>query len=251
MTVVTAYGAQMDRLRDNVATAAERLWTALPYYTDDAVPIWYEQIRPVVRGAQAVAVTAHDAYLATYLGDDIIGIDLTDAVTRGSSVAFETLYRAPFLRTWKHVADGYPFPEARQSGAALAGLTATEDVQRATLGANTIALEHRNIQAYRRVVSGAKTCAFCYTAAGQTYSRDDLMPIHPKCDCIVVPIAGRDYIAKAGQRGIGTRYDREGRPVNRPTADDEANRKQASRVASDQRRKEERAARQAGNPTVS
>lgn len=243
MTVVTAYGGQVDRLRDTVATLAERLWMDMPYYTDEAVPIWYDRIAPVVRGGQAAAVTAHDAYLAAYLERDVLGIDPDAAIARGSTVSFETVHRAPFLRTWKHVADGYPFSEARQTGAKLAGLSVTEDVQRAALGANAIGLEAHGVQAYRRVVSGAKTCSFCYTAAGQTYSRSDLMPVHPKCDCIVVPIAGRDYVAKAGQRGIGTRYDREGRAVSRPTAEDEAARKAASRSTEDR-------ARTAGNTTV-
>lgn len=49
---------------------------------------------------------------------------------------------------------------------------------------------------YRRVIrpelSKTGTCGLCIAAASRVYTTDDLMPIHTRCKCDVVPIIGAD-----------------------------------------------------------
>jgi hypothetical protein len=47
-----------------------------------------------------------------------------------------------------------------------------------------------NIVGYARTLTGSENCALCYTASTQRYTRGELMPIHPGCDCGEMPIYG-------------------------------------------------------------
>lgn len=44
------------------------------------------------------------------------------------------------------------------------------------------------IRAYRRVLTGRENCALCVVASTQRYWVEDLLPIHPGCDCSVQPL---------------------------------------------------------------
>ena len=44
------------------------------------------------------------------------------------------------------------------------------------------------IRAYRRVLTGRENCALCLVASTQRYWVEDLLPIHPGCDCNVQPL---------------------------------------------------------------
>lgn len=43
---------------------------------------------------------------------------------------------------------------------------------------------------FRRVLTGAESCGLCIVASTQRYRKQDLLPIHPNCDCVVAPILG-------------------------------------------------------------
>jgi hypothetical protein len=73
------------------------------------------------------------------------------------------------------------------------GLAAT-DLQLAKTHSSRLALAGRGderIVGYRRVLTGAENCAMCVLASTQRYHVEDLLPIHPACDCAVAPIVGR------------------------------------------------------------
>lgn len=50
------------------------------------------------------------------------------------------------------------------------------------------------VTGFRRVIrpelSATGTCGLCIAAAGRVYTRGDLMPIHSRCRCEVMPVAG-------------------------------------------------------------
>lgn len=50
--------------------------------------------------------------------------------------------------------------------------------------------EEPEVRFYRRVLTGAESCGLCIVASTQRYRKQDLLPIHPNCDCVVAPILG-------------------------------------------------------------
>ncbi|MEQ9093070.1 MAG: hypothetical protein RLN63_03105, partial [Miltoncostaeaceae bacterium] len=43
---------------------------------------------------------------------------------------------------------------------------------------------------YERVLGGGESCPLCVVASQQIYYREDLMPIHERCQCSVSPLFG-------------------------------------------------------------
>lgn len=80
---------------------------------------------------------------------------------------------------------------AIEQGAVRAASLAETDLQ---LASRQAGLNQRgansNIVGYRRVLTGSENCALCAIAATQRYTRGELKPIHPGCDCGEEPIYG-------------------------------------------------------------
>jgi hypothetical protein len=81
--------------------------------------------------------------------------------------------------------------EAIQLGANRISSIASTDVQLARRNAG-FGVRNRNsrIVGFARTLTGAENCALCYVASTQRYTRGDLLPIHPGCDCGEMPIYG-------------------------------------------------------------
>jgi hypothetical protein len=87
---------------------------------------------------------------------------------------------------------------------------AATDMQLAKTHTARESFTRNGIQRYQRVLTGSTSCALCYVASTQTYSRGDLLPIHPGCDCSVSPIVGdldRDAELEATHEAIRQRFD--------------------------------------------
>ncbi len=109
--------------------------------------------------------------------------DFSEPVIRNGP-AVEEVYRRPFVETWTALAGGALLRTAIEQGAARASSIAETDIQ---LTSRQAGLNQRsangNIVGYRRVLTGAENCALCAIAATQRYTRGQLKPIHPGCDC--------------------------------------------------------------------
>lgn len=79
------------------------------------------------------------------------------------------------------------------------------DVMLAALNAELEAMVKLEISQYRRVLrpelSDSGPCGLCVVAADQIYSIEDLMPLHDRCKCGVIPIAS--------EADIGARLNRD------------------------------------------
>lgn len=230
--LILTHAQQVDLLRFTVETAVARLWSSLTGYNEPDVAVWLRQVTPLVRGAQTRAAAVTEAYIARSLQDRIRGVPNTAVLDRARGEPFEDTYRRPFTATWSALSQGASYEEAVTKGGTAAVGAAAADVQRAVVASTSEALQKRPfVQAYRRVLAGPSTCRRCYLAAGLTYKKRDLMPVHAHCDCTVEPIPDREYVRGrpgVAARDVGSRIDRNGEPVAKPTLKQEADRKHQS-----------------------
>jgi hypothetical protein len=226
---LSAHAAHLAAIRERSNTAAIYAYRTLPHYTEEVVPLWLDTIRPIVQGTQAAVVNVTEAFIAASLQDTPTGIDPKRAVARVAKAEFETLYRSPLLRTWRTLAEGAPLADAVDAGGNVVTDRLTADIQYAQLGATQEAVEARPyVQAYRRVLTSAKPCERCWLAAGNTYTKAEMEPVHDTCKCGVEPIPDRAYVKSrpgTGARDVGSRINSNGDTVDKPSKKEERTRK--------------------------
>jgi hypothetical protein len=177
---------------------------------------------PVVLAGQRQVSALTDAYLAnvltTTLGRPVRPVGVTNDYPRPTPPS--EVYGRPYVEVRTQLAQGAGFASAVLSGVErLKDITAT-DMQLAKTHTARRSFTANNVQRYRRTLTGAKSCALCYVASTQSYSRGDLMPIHPGCDCGVEPIVGdfnADAELEATHEAINERFgtsDRGGRAID-------------------------------------
>ncbi|WP_433253201.1 hypothetical protein ACQPYK_09405 [Streptosporangium sp. CA-135522] len=117
-------------------------------------------------------------------------IDLSRIRGRVNDVPLEDVYTRPFHRLWTDLSKGKRYNDAVQAEASRLAKSIETDLQLASRSAAQAAMEaDERIVGYKRVLSDKPNhCPLCVVAATNTYSRGDLMPIHPACGCSVDPV---------------------------------------------------------------
>lgn len=198
--VVRAHGRQMGRLRAATERGVGAAWDRLGSWNRRDVSRFVDLAVPMVAAAQTQAAAITEAYLLqlagvvagkTVLPKGISAKDVTGAAVRNGTPP-ETVYERPFVSHWKALSDGHPWVEAIEMGRSRATGAAFMDVSLAGRQAarqTMLVHEDLDIVGYRRVLVG-RSCRFCAVASTQRYHIEDLMPLHPACNCDVVPIWG-------------------------------------------------------------
>lgn len=170
-------------------------------WRDADIDRFVSAVVPVVTQGQFQIAQLTDAYLAQ-VDKHVFGIKkpATTAVRPAQTtvkalrgVDAEEVFRRPAVELYTALTKGKTLDEAvdaglkRAVGLAVTGLqlAKTSTVQR------RLSKDDR-IVGYRRVLTGREDCALCAIASTQRYTRGDLMPIHPGCDCDVAPIRGTE-----------------------------------------------------------
>lgn len=192
LELARAHTEAQARLRALAAAGVAAVWGSLPAYDEQNVDEWLTRALPIVLAAQWQSVALTDAFLARALGRQPLGApaaELTGQAVRHGTPP-EEVYRRPFVTTWAALKAGKDLRTAVAEGAQRATSTAEMDVQLAsTHTARWVGLADDRITGYQRVTNiGA--CALCEIASTQRYRRGDLMPIHNRCGCTVLPIVG-------------------------------------------------------------
>ena len=104
---------------------------------------------------------------------------------RGGAPA-EEVYRRPGEQVWTALSKGASVAEAAAAGEKRLMQLVGGDIQLAMRAQAARSMPPGS--RYRRVVTGAETCALCMLASTQVYRQGHLMPIHPGCDCTVQPL---------------------------------------------------------------
>jgi hypothetical protein len=195
-TIVT-YQDRTAAVRSRVETYARTLWGSLGSWRDADITRMVGQIVPVVGGAQMQMVALTDAYLNAIAVAAGLPMPtgatparaVTGTATRG--VDPREVYRRAGVTVWTALSEGKPLSAAVDEGLHRLLNIAGTDLQLAKTRTSLHRLRGDQTAAgYRRVLTGSEDCAMCVLASTQRYHREDLLPIHPGCDCDVAPIRG-------------------------------------------------------------
>jgi hypothetical protein len=186
------------QVRRRVVQFVERYWRSMPAYRDADLDRFVKAVLPVVAGGQVQMAQLTASYLAS-IEQLITGQKVRPVPVRPRDVSTETLrgvppttvYRRPGVTVWMALQKGTAFPAAVSSGLNRALDIVTTDLQLARTHTARQSMEgSANVVGYRRVLTGGEDCALCAVASTQRYHVEDLLPIHPGCDCDVAPIIG-------------------------------------------------------------
>lgn len=201
-------GAQFTAARSRITTvttaAVGQLWSAQQSWRDADADRFVAQAAPLVQAGQTTIADLTSIYIAdqatanfdTTVAPPTIAAQL---VTGGRGVPPEVVYRRPFVEVYTALTDGRTLAEAVGLGRSRTSEITDLDLQRAYSLAADAAMgglpERYRPRQWRRVLTGAHSCALCVIASTHRYRRGDLHPLHRACDCRVEP----DYGGVAGQ----------------------------------------------------
>lgn len=126
---------------------------------------------------------------------DLAAVDI--GPVRGADVDLTSVYERTAKRYRVDIANGLDATAAEADAERLLQQTIDADLmlaQRAAMAEMLAATA--TITKYRRVVrpelSQTGVCGLCLAAADQVYTKKDLLPLHHRCKCIVLPIVEAD-----------------------------------------------------------
>ncbi|MFJ9694953.1 hypothetical protein [Kitasatospora sp. NPDC101183] len=178
-----------------------RSWQGLGSWRDADVARFQRSTLPVVHAGQRTIASLTASYLEQMhrevLGTASPRIRLDPDEVSGAAVRNGTdpadVYRRPFKVVWKTLADGDPLDVAQQRGADRLEILAKTDLQLARTHATRLVLDQQpKVTYFVRELRGEYDCALCMIASTQRYAKENLLPIHPGCDCGVRPVRA-DY----------------------------------------------------------
>ncbi|AKY02173.1 head maturation protease [Streptomyces phage SF1] len=187
------YDALSTSLRNRVVQFVLDAFDSLGGYRDADAAVFVEHVLPTVLAAQAQMGQITDAYLSAMIADMLggaaapTGVALDEAL-RGVDPA--EVYRRPFVTTWTALSQGKAYAQAVDEGRTrLLSITET-DMQLARTHAARQSMQRGGARYFRRALRGPGNCALCTIASTQRYRVENLMPIHPGCNCKPEPIVG-------------------------------------------------------------
>lgn len=192
------YNRLNTRLVRGAGRVTGNVFRQLGSWRDVDVARFLEIVGPQIDGLKLQAANLQAVYyqeIAKANGEAFTPVEarpsnLTDEALRNGPSA-EEVYRRPFIETWTGLAAGELLRTSIERGATRAASLAETDVQLASrIAGRNQRQGNGNIVGYRRVLTGAENCALCAIASTQRYTRDQLKPIHPGCDCGEEPIYG-------------------------------------------------------------
>lgn len=178
-----AYNARIKALRDRLTQFVEDRFKA-GEYRDADLERFLNQVVPVMLAARRQVSAMTDAYLSRKLGLPATGPVDTD-VLRG--VEATEVYTRPYVTVRTKLSEGLTYDAAVSAGLARAVDIVLTDLQLAKTTTTQNVYRSAGVTRYIRVLTGSSSCALCYLASTQTYSTDQLLPIHPGCDCSTAP----------------------------------------------------------------
>jgi hypothetical protein len=177
-----------------VAAMGEQAW-----YDDQKVAAMAKAIAAPVQAAQRQTAALTDAYLARVT--TAMGVKRAAAAPVGP-VDVSALRGIPNPLVYQRLGSAYRYQRSIGKGAEeaqslivqRAGIMADTDATLAMRAQAQKYMGRRKIARYRRVIqperSAGGTCGLCAAASHRMYFKADLLPIHGRCNCEVMPAIG-------------------------------------------------------------
>lgn len=184
------YGAAVAAIRARVQAYVTALFGA-DAISDAGVQDFVAQILPMIAAGQQQTAALTDAYLtqvlATEFGERIVAGPVIDTRNglRGTDMA--VVYARPTNTVRYLLSEGKPIALALAEGAQRLSKMVASDMQIAKTNQARTTLRRSTIDGYQRVTRGSHSCAKCIVASTRFYFKEDLLPLHPGCDCGVKP----------------------------------------------------------------
>jgi hypothetical protein len=189
-SLILGYDAAVLSVRSRILAYVQFLWTNSPSLRDADVDRLVARIVPVVRSGQLQVAQLTDAYIGRM--SQAAGISWTAGVNRAlvdyRGVPFDVVYKRPAVTAYSSLTAGSTFAVAKKAGLDRLSSIVTTDIQQTRNRQAQQSMGRSGFSLFRRQLSGSENCALCSIASTQRYTRGDLMPIHPGCDCAVVPL---------------------------------------------------------------
>lgn len=189
---IVGYQQAVRLVRKSVLAYADAAWRAQGSYRDADIDQLVKKLVPRVQSGQVKVAQLTSSYLAAAQGMKSVTVDRA-AVTGGRGVPADDVYRRPGTTVYTELANGTAYPDAVAAGGArLASLVST-DLQMAKVRQADQSLRSPY---FARVLTGEENCALCVIASTQRYTRGNLMPIHPGCDCNIRELSASESVAQ-------------------------------------------------------
>lgn len=187
-----AYDAAVHKIRQDLTAFASQMWASMPDYRDEAVETMARALAPRVLAGQLQTAELTRAYLIGCASE--LGLTVTaPAIDREAVIGMRgvdplKVYQRPGMTTWTALSRGKTLEQAVSAG----GLRLTQliggDLQNAKRVQSRDTMRATGGRYYRRILTGRENCALCVIASTQRYHVENLLPIHPGCDCNVGPL---------------------------------------------------------------
>lgn len=184
------YGAAVAAIRTRVLAYVTALF-GTDAISDAGVEDFVAQILPMIAAGQQQTAALTDAYLtqvlATEFGERIVAGPVIDTRNglRGTDMA--VVYGRPANTVRYVLSQGKPIAQALAEGEQRLTKMVASDMQIAKTTQARTTLRRSTVDGYQRVLRGSHNCAKCIVASTRFYHKEDLLPMHPGCDCGVKP----------------------------------------------------------------
>ncbi|MCG7610351.1 hypothetical protein [Mycobacterium sp. CnD-18-1] len=189
-TLDESYAAAVAAVRARVLEYATGLFGP-DAISDSGVAGFVSQLLPVVAAGQQQTAALTDAYLTQVLAAEFDERIVSDRVIDTSQglrgVDMSTVYARPTKTVRFELTQGKEVADAVAAGSKRLTKMVQSDMQLAKTTQARATMRRSMIDGYQRVLNGPHNCAKCIVASTRFYHKEQLMPIHPGCDCGVKP----------------------------------------------------------------
>lgn len=196
--IIVGYNNAVHVVRSRVEQFARTAWMTSGSWRDADIDRLVRLIVPRVQAGQVQTAQLTAAYLASLqsvrTGVAVAALPVDrEAVTAARGVAAAEVYHRPAVTMYTALSKDVLVGAAIEQGAKrLVNLVAT-DMQLAKTTQARRSMAGSGFKYMRRTLTGRENCALCAIASTQRYRVQNLMPIHPGCDCGVDTVeAGED-----------------------------------------------------------
>jgi hypothetical protein len=205
-----AYVQQTARLRETTRNTLVAYFLA-GQFRDADVARFLSRAVPLVLSSRLRMAALTAAHLERVLRGAGLAPDATVAVPDVSllrGVDVPAVYRRPFEQVWTELSREKDFTAAVKAGETRVTKLIETDLQLAkTHAARAVMSKANGSGLFQRVLRGEHDCVKCILTSTRVYSKAELLPIHPGCDCDVEPILGISEFKAEAQRRLVDAHD--------------------------------------------